>query len=91
MHRQALDLGVQGRPLGDRPALEGAVELQPEVVMQPGGIVLLDAELQGVCFSLTFAFNRFGKAGRLGAFVEIAHAVVFFERLVHGASAGSMT
>ncbi|MNO54661.1 hypothetical protein D3C76_451410 [compost metagenome] len=53
--------------------------------------MLLDAEEQRMCLALSTAFNRFGKAGRLGAFVEIAHAVVFFERLVHGASAGSMT
>ncbi|MNC29840.1 hypothetical protein D3C75_781070 [compost metagenome] len=91
MHRQALDLGVQRRSLGHRPAFERTVELQPEVVMQPGCIVLLDAEEQRMCLALSTAFNRFGKAGRLGAFVEVPHVVVFFERLVHGASAGFMT
>ncbi|MNF87253.1 hypothetical protein D3C84_697160 [compost metagenome] len=89
MHRQALDLGVQRRSLGHRPAFERTVELQPEVVMQPGCIVLLDAEKQRMGLALSTA--RPGNTGRLGAFVEVPHVVVFFERLVHGASAGFMT
>src|SRR6266545_1253633 len=43
-HRQTLVPGVGGRPLGDSPGLEDAVGLQPEVVVQRAGVVLLDHE-----------------------------------------------
>ena len=36
----------QARALGDGPALEDTVELEAEIVMQPGGIVLLHAEAE---------------------------------------------
>ena len=49
-HRQPVLAGVQARPLGNRPALEHAVELQPEVPMEPRGVVLLDDE--AVAFAL---------------------------------------
>jgi hypothetical protein len=42
--RQAPDLGSDRRPLGDRPALEDAVHLQTDVVVQAPGGVLLDHE-----------------------------------------------
>src|SRR6185437_6679251 len=42
MHREAFYLGVEARPLGDRPTLEHAVELEAEIVMEPGRVVLLD-------------------------------------------------
>ena len=43
-HRQALVVGIEARPLGHRPALEHAVQLEPEVPVQPGRVVLLDDE-----------------------------------------------
>jgi hypothetical protein len=41
---EALDLGPDRRPFGDRPALQHAVHLQTEVVVKPPGGVLLDDE-----------------------------------------------
>src|SRR5438445_4786373 len=35
LHRQALVGGIEAWTLGDRPALEGAVELETEIVVQP--------------------------------------------------------
>src|SRR5262245_43004806 len=44
LHGEALVGGVEAGPLGHRPALEGALELEPEVVVEPAGHVLLDHE-----------------------------------------------
>src|SRR5690606_33383481 len=52
---QRMVLGADGEPLvggvgggapGDRPALEDAVELEAEIIVQPRGVVLLDDEAQ---------------------------------------------
>ena len=48
MDRHALFLRVEARPLGHRPAQQHAVELEPEVVVQAGGPVLLDDEAECV-------------------------------------------
>ncbi len=42
--RQALVGRVEAGPLGDRPALEHAVDLQSQIPVQPGGVVLLNHE-----------------------------------------------
>ena len=44
VHGQALFLRAQRRPLGHRPALQHAVHLEAQVVVQPAGGVLLDDE-----------------------------------------------
>src|SRR5690606_15919536 len=41
-HRQALDGRIDARALRHGPALHDAVQLQPEIVVQPAGVVLLD-------------------------------------------------
>src|SRR5262249_24102742 len=46
LHGEALVGGVEARALGHRPALERAVELEPEIVMEMAGCVLLDHEGQ---------------------------------------------
>ena len=46
LHREPLVRRIEARPLGHRPALQHAVELQPEVVVQMAGGVLLDDERQ---------------------------------------------
>lgn len=79
MHRQAAHLGVQRRAFGDRPAFQGAIELQAEVVVQMTGVVFLDAELQRMGPFATFAF-----AAGLGCGVEVALARVFLQGLGHG-------
>jgi hypothetical protein len=43
---------IEAGAFGDRPALGRAVELEPEVVMQPGRVVLLDQIAQPACPSL---------------------------------------
>jgi hypothetical protein len=44
LHREPPVVGIERWSLGDRPGLEHAVELKPEVVMQPPRVVLLDDE-----------------------------------------------
>ena len=46
LHRQALVGGIEIRAFGHGPALEHAVQLQAEVVMEVRGIVLLDDKRQ---------------------------------------------
>ena len=46
LHREPLDGGVEGRPLGHRPREHDAAMLETEVVVQLAGPVLLDDELQ---------------------------------------------
>src|SRR5439155_5040424 len=45
--RQAFVGRVQRRALGNRPTLEDAVHFEPEVVMKPRRLMLLDDEHQG--------------------------------------------
>src|ERR1700722_15417799 len=42
MDRQALFAGDQARPAGHRPALHHPIELEPKIIVQPAGGVLLD-------------------------------------------------
>ena len=49
LHREALVRRVEARPLGHGPALQDAVELQAEVVVQAAGGVLLDDEATSRC------------------------------------------
>ena len=44
VHREAPLEGVEARPLGHGPALQRALELEPEIVVQPRRRVLLDDE-----------------------------------------------
>ncbi len=44
LDRQPLDLGVERRALRDSPRLEHAIELEPEIVMQPRRIMTLNDE-----------------------------------------------
>src|SRR5205085_10821153 len=44
VHGQVVDGGIVGDALGQRPGDEDAVALQPEVPVQPAGVVLLDDE-----------------------------------------------
>ncbi|SHU22419.1 Uncharacterised protein [Mycobacteroides abscessus subsp. abscessus] len=42
VHREMIDRRFQGQVLGHRPRHQHAVALQPEVVVQRGGVMLLD-------------------------------------------------
>ena len=44
---QALVGRIQGRAAGDRPGLEDAAGLEPQVVVQAGRVMFLDDEAQG--------------------------------------------
>ena len=68
LHGQPLLAGHQARTLGDRPALHHAVELEPEIVVQPPRGVLLDDVLVALAARLAPA--------RLRRHVELAFAAV---------------
>ena len=70
-HREALVLGIEAGALGHRPALEDAFHLQAEVVMEPGGGVLLDDEGP--------AFARLLLAAGLGSDRKVALVVVLLQ------------
>lgn len=48
MNRQQLHLRIKAGPFRYGPAVERAVELKPEIVVEPSGVVLLHAKLQGL-------------------------------------------
>ncbi|MNI85317.1 hypothetical protein D3C73_1422970 [compost metagenome] len=85
VHRQALDRGVQRRSLGHGPTLQCAVEFQAKVIVQVGGVVLLNAELQGMFPGRFLARALIGR--RLGSRRKITHAVVVIEVTGHGSPA----
>ena len=71
-HRQPLVARIKARPLGHRPAQQNAVQLQPQVVMQARGIMLLN--------EVGKSFARRGFLGRrLRRLAEIAFSFVLFE------------
>jgi hypothetical protein len=78
MNGKALLARNQAWSLGHRPALEDAVELEAEIVVQARGVVLLDAEGEAV------PFGRLALG--LGGLPEIALGVVFGEQLGHSRS-----
>jgi hypothetical protein len=80
----------QARAAGDRPALHHAVELQPEVVVQPAGGVLLNDKP----IALGFASCLGGCLGRpapgLRGDVELAFALVDLQAQIHDLSARTL-
>ena len=67
---------IEGQALGDGPADEDALDLEPEVVVEPGRAMALDDEPPGRA--------RDGGRCRLGGLPEVAFAAIFLER--HGVS-----
>jgi hypothetical protein len=74
VHRHALHAGIEARALGHSPALERAVEFEPEVVMQLARMVLLHHEGMS-------ATAGPGDLARIRRLPEIALAVVGRQRL----------
>ncbi len=73
----ALDGRIVAGPFGHRPAFHGAVQLQPEIVVQPGGPVLLDHEGPRGGAGLA-------AGGRFRRDVEVALLPVLRKRVGHG-------
>src|SRR5262249_29338334 len=86
VHREALVGGIEARSLRHRPALEHALELESEVVVQPRGGVLLDHEYS--ITARTFGDGRRGRALGLGGPREATLAPVLPQRAVGGAAHG---
>ena len=59
-YRQPLYVGIGRRPLRNRPAFQHAIDFEPQIPVQPGGIVLLDNEdvARRAVLSLTRWFGR---------------------------------
>ena len=70
VHRQVIDRGGLRQILRHGPRHQHTVALEPEVVMQPAGVMLLDDE----CIALPY--SRFGSRNRLGGFCGVTHAAV---------------
>src|ERR1035437_9103955 len=70
---EMLHRGVERRPLRHGPRLQHAIHLQPEIVVQPRGVVPLHAKGIGGTLALL-------AGGRFGRFLETAFGGVFFER-----------
>ena len=77
LHRHALVLAVVAGAFRHGPAFHGAVEFQPEIVMQAAGPVFLDDEGQLLAFG-------FVAAGRLGRDGEIALGLIGLQSVFHG-------
>ena len=71
-HRQPLLVGIQGRPLGHRPADEDAIHLQPGVVVEGGGPMTLHHEAPAAIANLARL--------RLGGAREVALGPIALER-----------
>ena len=71
VHRQPFFVGADGRTLGNCPALQDAAHLQPQVIVQRPGGVLLDHEQTAGRGDLA--------AERLGSALGVALAPVFIQ------------
>lgn len=60
VNRKTLHLRIEAGPFRYGPALERAVELQSEIVVEPGGVVLLYAKLQGLKFGIFASLRCLG-------------------------------
>src|SRR5207302_9028130 len=74
MRRQMLDPRVQRRTFGHCPGLQNTIDRQPEIVMQPGGVVPLHAEIIGTVFARDLGGSGFGRV------LEPAFGGILFER-----------
>ncbi len=62
LHRQTFVGGIKRRAFGDRPRLEHALHLQPEIVVQPRrGMALDDKAVPRFLFDLRRRLGRFLK------------------------------
>src|SRR5215472_8785611 len=73
MNGEGLRQWFQARAFGNSPGFESAVHLQPEVIMQPRGVVSLDAEVVG-------GRRSRGCGPGLWCLVERPFALVFLQR-----------
>ena len=76
---QPLYFGVARRSLGDCPALQHTIDLQPQIPVKPGGVMFLDDEEIATRATASLA-------GRFGRFREVAFRVIFGKevlRLTH--------
>ena len=84
-HREPLCIGIGRRALGNRPAFQHTVVLQPQVPVQPGRVVLLDHE-DPVLAAFARLTRRLLGAGKialcviLGEWIGFAHQALFFLR-----------
>jgi hypothetical protein len=83
LDRHPLVGGTQARSLGDRPALEDAVQLEPEVIVETARGVLLDHVAQLGARSLVPSERR--ARGRLRGAVEVALAIVLAQSAAQAA------
>src|SRR4051812_10361694 len=74
VHREALVRGVEARPLGDRPAQQDTVQLQPKVVVKVRRLVFLDDEDRLIGPTPT------DDSGRLRCRLEVALLAIEFKR-----------
>ena len=44
LDRKPLVMGIERRPFGDSPGFENAIQLEPQIVVEAGGVVLLNDE-----------------------------------------------
>ena len=88
VHRHPLFGRIVARPSRHRPAQHDAVELEPEVVVQPARPVLLDDERQATCCACGAPLRHLG--GRLGRDPEIALLLVARERGVRRRAGSGM-
>src|SRR5437879_12460753 len=72
-YSQPLDSGVERRPLGHGPGCQDSVHLQPEVVVQPGRIMLLDYK------DAVAARAAPDATGGFGCLTELPLSAVFLE------------
>ena len=72
-HRQPFVGRIQAWSLRDSPAQQNAIEFQPEIVMQPRGVVFLDQVGKSLA-GLRLISRRFRRS------VEMALALIFFQR-----------
>jgi hypothetical protein len=77
LHREALVGRIEARPLGHRPALQHAFELQPEIVVQARRRVALDVVAQLLPRARGLPAARFRRKR------EVPHLAVPAEPIVH--------
>ena len=71
LHRQMIDGGGLRQILRHRPGHQHTVAFEPEVVVQPTGVVFLDDE------AIPASDSGFGYRHRLRGFGRVTHAAIF--------------
>ena len=85
LHRQMLLSRLEARPLGQRPAAQHAILFQPQIVVQPAGVMLVNHETRPRPLPAAFAarLRRAREVSLVAIGLEVSHPLLPHDSLAN--------